>query len=82
MTPLSRKLRRTVAHPRGSKTLVLVVTMEPLGAEGALIEVREKGRRSGFQITVAALYQMLAQREADRAVAERRAKRAMRRRGR
>jgi hypothetical protein len=68
VTALKRRVRRVVETP-ASKTLVLILTPPDL------IEVREKRRRSGYTTTAQALYHMLAVREADRRVEERRAKR-------
>ncbi len=60
MTRLGRRVRREVPQPRRS----LIVTLAPCGEDGT-VEVREKGRRRGFAITVSALYVILAQREAE-----------------
>lgn len=68
MTALRRPVRRSIPG--------YVVILSP-GAD-PMIEVRERGRRKGFGITVARLYTLLAMREADRLVAERRARRRSR----
>lgn len=69
MTKLERIVRRSLAA--GSRDLV--VTLHPgHGDHPPLIEVREKGRRSGYTAPIASLFIMLAQREADRKLAARR----------
>lgn len=56
MTALARKVRReTPSTPRP-----LIVSLIPPG----IIEVREKGRRAGFSLTVGSLYVILAERAA------------------
>lgn len=72
MTTLSRTLRRRV--PGGRRGFVVI--LHPGAA--ALVEVREARRRRGFSIPVASLYTILAQREAERARAEKRAARRKR----
>ena len=71
MTRLERKVRREI--PRGSRPLVVILEPNPAGA---ILEIREKGRRSGFAVPVASLYTMLALRAADLARVERKRRRA------
>ena len=77
MTVLSRKVRRVVRPENGRRDLVVI--LHP-GAD-PLVEVREKGRRSGYAVTVARLFTMLAIRAADVARAEKLAKRRAKARG-
>ena len=70
--PVRRKVDKAARH-------TLVVSLVPSEALGGIIEVRELGRRKGFSIPLSNLYTLLAQREAERAIAERRAKRKARR---
>lgn len=69
MTGLNRVLRRTVEGGRRG----LVVIMEPAQhGHDAMITVREKGRRTGYTLTLPQLYVVLAQRAADHKRATRR----------
>ncbi len=74
MTKLTRPVKRAVEA--GSRELIVVLTPGG-GQRPALVEVREKGRRAGYAITVGSLFVMLAMRAAD----PKRAARKMRRRG-
>jgi len=67
MTLLERRVRRVVLSDRRN----LVVTLLP-GAV-PMLELREKGRRSGYTVTLAGLFTMLAVRAADQKRAARRA---------
>jgi len=61
MTELTRKVRRVV---KGDRTLV--VTLIPWDEHGpTTIEVREKGRRTGYRVSIGSLYVMLATRAAE-----------------
>jgi hypothetical protein len=63
VTKLMRTVKRTVAaRPRP----LVVILHPPIGDHPALIELREAGRRTGYTITLGALFTILAQREADR----------------
>jgi len=73
VTVLTRRVRRSVS----TRFRPLVVMLHP-GAEPT-IELREKGRRSGFTITLASLFVVLAERAAAQAIAERKARRKARR---
>ena len=76
MTILNRRLKRAVPDPRRP----LVVMLHPAHGElPALIEVREKGRRSGPRISIPALHSLLVRREVDGRRAERAHLRRMRR---
>lgn len=68
MTPLRKPVRRRVEGERRP----LVVSLIP-NAGGSLLELREHGRRKGYVIPVRALWVILAMREADRLIAEKRA---------
>lgn len=74
MTRLERKVQRLAGEIDGRE---LVVTLRP-GPTPA-IEVREKGRRSGYAVSVASLFTMLALREAERVIEARRAARRRKR---
>lgn len=69
MQAITRKVRREAPGPRRP----IIITLEP--GEEPTIEVREKGRRSGYRIPVRSLYTVLAQRAADNALALRRLRR-------
>ena len=58
MTALTRPVRRVVARERRN----LVVTLFP--GDVPEIEVREAGRRTGYRVSIATLYTMLATRAA------------------
>lgn len=58
MTALTRPVRRVVPRERRN----LVVTLHP--GEPAEIEVREARRRTGYRVSIATLYTMLATRAA------------------
>jgi hypothetical protein len=73
MTDLARIVRRRV---RAAGRRGFVVILHP--GVVPLVEIREAGRRSGFSVPVANLYTILAQREAERVRAEKRARRAAR----
>lgn len=70
MTTLRRTVKRSIPQERGRG---FVVILHP-GAV-PLIEIREARRRKGFSCPVPNLYVILAQREAERARAEKRAAR-------
>lgn len=65
MTTLTRTVRRRIPAPRRD----LVVELAMVGGE-AVIGVREKGRRTGYAITVSGLHVVLAKRAADQAAWE------------
>lgn len=71
MTHLHKIVKRTVT----TKWRPLVVILHP---DPPSIEVREKRKRSGYVITLAALFQILAERSAAMAVAEKRKRRKLR----
>jgi hypothetical protein len=59
MIEINRKIKRLVPTARRA----IVVTILPAEGEmAASIEVREKGRRGGFRVTLAGLHTILAQR--------------------
>lgn len=68
MTGLNRKVRRAAGD--------YVVILHP--GQFPTIEVREKGRRAGFSVTVGGLHTMLAMRAADIRTQGRAARRVMR----
>ena len=70
MTRLTKDVVRFV--PAGRRGLV--VTLSPNGTVPVLT-IRERGRREGFSVTVEGLYHLLARKEADRVVGERRSRR-------
>lgn len=73
MTPLARKVSRSVPAPRRA----LVVTLDPNNGD-PILSIREKGRRSGYSVTLPGLFLMLARRDADNKLAAKRAARRSR----
>jgi len=69
MTDLQRVLKRRVPGGRRGYVVILHPGATPL------LEIREAGRRKGFAAPIANLYTILAQREAERVRAEKRAAR-------
>ena len=61
VTKLNKTIKRSVETPTGSE---YIISLEMLGALPQ-VAVREKGRRSGYSISVGGLYVLLAQREAE-----------------
>lgn len=69
MTQLTRRIRRVVpgsALLSGPHGRTLVVTLLPADEHGpTMIEVREKGRRTGYRVSIGSLYVILATRDVE-----------------
>ena len=77
MTRLHKAVKRTVALvPRGGGSrLEVVVTLYP----GGVIGLRDKGRRKEYTLPLSTVYYLAAEAEARKIIADRKAKRAEKR---
>lgn len=75
MTKLEREVRRQIAR-QGKRSLI--ITLSPLYGGDAVIAVREKHRRNGFEVTASQLLVILALRYAEAVRSARRARKRRR----
>lgn len=75
MTQLKKPVRREVPNPNAARPSFIILIEPPVRDEAAIIKIKHKGRRKWYQTTIEAIFWMAVRQEADKLVAERKAKR-------
>jgi hypothetical protein len=73
MTRLARPIRRECENTRSHTGRNLIIEIRPGSIE--VVFIREAGRRKGFPVPIAKIWQLANRIEADHAMAEKKAKR-------